>query len=112
MLGFIIGFRAIKMIKEQIRQQSQRLIFSQCSYCTSCRNFSRLTFVWNFAIIVIYQISLNNQIILHLLSYSTIRIILSTSDRNNSVLFQNSTDHALLFFIALIRIINCQKMKM
>ena len=34
MLGFINGLRAIKMIKEQIQQQSQRLIFFQCTACT------------------------------------------------------------------------------
>ena len=33
-LGFISGLRAIKMIKEQIQQQSQRLIFFQCTYYT------------------------------------------------------------------------------
>ena len=31
-LGFISGLRVIKMIKEQIQQQSQRLIFFQCMY--------------------------------------------------------------------------------
>ena len=38
MWGFISELRAIKMIKEQIQWQSQRLIFSQCTYspCIMC----------------------------------------------------------------------------
>ena len=31
-LGFVSGLRVIKMIIEQIQYQSQRLIFSQCTY--------------------------------------------------------------------------------
>ena len=42
MLGFISGLRVIKMIKEQIQQQSQRLIFSQCTYYNDTFNKTAL----------------------------------------------------------------------